>query len=261
MILCRGHLGICVALCLILPVAHGYDGVRLLSDSGVTKPLQRQLSKGFEANLAEMDADCHGEAHAGYEGHAFTWGMSFKTASAAECCAACKAHQKICGDQDDPSPVSKTFFHASSMAGSTNCGGGTGPPAYQSCNVFIFCPEPLCWANDVHNHTFGECWLKFQDDPARPKSPSRGRYPPHVRNEHRTVCPPHPSLFPSPSPKAQQRSTHTPRSVTAGAMTQAMTYGRAPEMVQWMSGAIVPSELHGRVVPEGASWEINGGGK
>ena len=36
----------------------------------------------------------------------------------------------------------------------------------QPCNVFVFCPTKpsdggLCWSNDVHNHTYGECWLEI----------------------------------------------------------------------------------------------------
>lgn len=30
------------------------------------------------------------EAHADYDGPALTWGLTFKTASAAQCCQACK---------------------------------------------------------------------------------------------------------------------------------------------------------------------------
>lgn len=34
--------------------------------------------------------DCHMEAHADYDGPALTWGLTYKKASAAQCCQACK---------------------------------------------------------------------------------------------------------------------------------------------------------------------------
>jgi len=68
------------------------------------------------------------------------------------------------------------------------------------CNAFVFCPTPMCWANDIHNHSRGECWLKAQLDPAKPRAPAFGAYPDGYRRKHRT----------------------------------------APEKVQWSSGALVP---------------------
>ena len=36
-----------------------------------------------------------------------------------------------------------------------------------------------------HKHTFGECWLKWQVDPAHPLYGQRGRYSEAFRSKHR----------------------------------------------------------------------------
>lgn len=135
---------------------------------------------------------CAHRAQAGFEGTAFTWGMAFHTPTAADCCEACQAHARLCAS---PGAAGATFWRAPSGGVVGRCGRrGLG------CNVFVHCPSPLCWANDVHNHSFGECWLKHQPDPSRPRAPALGAYPPEYRRKHRT----------------------------------------APERVQWTSGALVP---------------------
>mmetsp|Transcript_34100 Transcript_34100/g.47262 ORF Transcript_34100/g.47262 Transcript_34100/m.47262 type:complete len:194 (+) Transcript_34100:196-777(+) len=164
------------------------------SDSGLTKPLHvgdsgsTQLGPAYEANQ-----QCHAHVHSGYDGHAFTWGMSFRTETAGECCAACEAHQSSCS----PS-VQK--FQSPLMEKPQSCGNGAGVPESFVCNVWVFCPLPMCWAQDIWNHTFGECWLKNQQDPAHPIAPNSGAYPAKLRAEHTT----------------------------------------APEKVEWISGVIVP---------------------
>uniref|UniRef100_A0A7S0N6E9 Apple domain-containing protein n=1 Tax=Pyramimonas obovata TaxID=1411642 RepID=A0A7S0N6E9_9CHLO len=190
----------------------------LWSDSGVTKPLRGEASTAPDAagpmhreprhmhrSAAAAPApgppvydtadECHAERHAGYDGHAFTWGMSFRVHTAGECCDACAAHQRVCGQS---ASEGREFYRIGGRR--ETCNRPPGSPESFACNVWVFCPEPLCWANDIHNHTLGECWLKHQADPANPRSPSRGRYPPALRAEHRT----------------------------------------APEKVQWMSGVVVP---------------------
>jgi len=37
------------------------------------------------------------------------------------------------------------------------------------CNSWVFCPEEVCWSPDIWNHTFGECWLKVQQDVNNPQ--------------------------------------------------------------------------------------------
>lgn len=46
----------------------------------------------------------------------------------------------------------------------------------RGCNVWTFCPLPSCWGIDAkHNHTFGECWLRWVFD-IEPKYTQRGKY-------------------------------------------------------------------------------------
>jgi hypothetical protein len=78
------------------------------------------------------------------DGHAFTWGMSFRTADAGECCAACRAHRHVCSSGGAP-PQGRLFFHASGMKGPTDCGAEAGRTADFVCNAWVFCPSALCW--------------------------------------------------------------------------------------------------------------------
>lgn len=100
----------------------------------------------------------------GDDGRVLTWGRSHKTASASECCERCmeQAAQKTANGHED-----------------------------KACNIFVWCPHPTrCWANDIWNHTFGECWLKRQRDPLRtPKYNARGNYAAEHRRQHSTMPP------------------------------------------------------------------------
>lgn len=40
--------------------------------------------------FAHSSQDCHMEEHADYDGPALTWGLTYKKASAAQCCQACR---------------------------------------------------------------------------------------------------------------------------------------------------------------------------
>ena len=157
---------------------------------------------------------CHATPHAGFGGHAFTWGMTFKVETAAECCAACRAHASTCG----PDARGKTFMTRKFKGQATAevCGAPINSDSAASrCNTWVFCPTPeseggLCWSNDIHNHTFGECWLKAQPDPSRPNAGAYQEYPAAYREKHHT----------------------------------------APERVQWMSGVLTDAE----VVVDGPHW-------
>ena len=90
--------------------------------------------------VAPTDA-CGTELHADYDGtRVWNWGLdkSQHVADATACCAKCQAHQH--------------------------------------CNSWVFCPEPICFAPDAHRHTYGECWMKHQRDPAAPSVNMRGAY-------------------------------------------------------------------------------------
>ena len=101
--------------------------------------------------LASVDASCHAEDALDLDGPAVRWGLDFKVANAAACCAACKEIEK--------------------------------------CNSWVFCPLDVCWAPDIWNHTRGECWLKTQEDPTQPAVNFRGDYPAAFREHHKTAPP------------------------------------------------------------------------
>lgn len=124
------------------------------SSTGVSVP-----GVGEVVPLRDVDASCRGEASLDLDGPAVKWGMDHRVASAAECCEACKAHAREHADE----------------------------PPERRCNSWVFCPEPACWAPDIWNHTLGECWLKVQEDPERPKVNFRGAYPPEFRAHHSTA--------------------------------------------------------------------------
>ena len=134
---------------------------------------------GDEAVVAEqpvaeqaIDERCNAKEHLDFDGPAVSWGMSFKMDSAAECCKACMEHTRKPGQPAD-------------------------------CNSWVWCPEAVCWSPDIwyvaaarecrvrrtrttrwlaetrelgdgrRNHTFGECWLKIQDDIRSPQVKER----------------------------------------------------------------------------------------
>lgn len=50
----------------------------------------------------------------------------------------------------------------------------------------VFCYMPHCWSADNGNtHLFGECWLKWQADPAHPLYGQRGKYTEEFRRRNR----------------------------------------------------------------------------
>jgi len=90
---------------------------------------------------------CGEEPHSDPGGEAVAWGLMHRTASAAECCERCAAHATDAKNARKP------------------------------CNSWVFCHLPLCWSLDTgHQHSFGECWLKWQVDASRPLYGQRGRY-------------------------------------------------------------------------------------
>tara|TARA_B110000977_G_C11090656_1_gene496751 strand:- start:6706 stop:7695 length:990 start_codon:yes stop_codon:yes gene_type:complete len=107
-------------------------------------------------SIGDMDPTCGGEDALDLDGPALSWGLDFKVKDAGECCAACK--QKT-GNGDKE----------------------------KKCNSWVFCPQALCWAPDIWNHTFGECWLKVQEDVKNPVVNFRGDYPREFRQQHSTA--------------------------------------------------------------------------
>mmetsp|Transcript_10805 Transcript_10805/g.35825 ORF Transcript_10805/g.35825 Transcript_10805/m.35825 type:complete len:177 (-) Transcript_10805:118-648(-) len=116
--------------------------------------------------ISDVDRTCGYESAAalGDDGLVLSWGRTHKTQTAAECCDRCLAQAARKHVKEKPE---------------------------QACNVWVWCPHPTrCWANDIWNHSFGECWLKRQRDPLRsPKYNARGRYPAGQRRVHTTMPP------------------------------------------------------------------------
>ena len=149
--------------------------------------------------LTGVDASCHATLHAGYAGGSLGWGMTFKVATAQECCEACKAHARVCAQGE--SSKGQVYYRRTwegktteERCPSTMSSNELGTHQAERCNVFVFCPTPtsdggLCWSNDVWNHTYGECWLKNQADPSRPWAGAYGSYPPLYRKKHRSTPP------------------------------------------------------------------------
>lgn len=93
------------------------------------------ISRGVKlAPFAESGAD--------YDGLGVRWGIGHKKANWSECEAACIAHR--------PTP-SGGPFHA------------------LPCNVWTWCGRETCWEPDAHKHSFGDCWLKFSEQPEAPE--------------------------------------------------------------------------------------------
>lgn len=136
------------------PPPHAPPAPSAGSSTGISVP-----GVGEVVPLRGVDASCRGEASLDLDGPAVRWGMDHRVASAGECCEACKAHAREHADE----------------------------PPERRCNSWVFCPEPACWAPDIWNHTLGECWLKVQEDPDRPKVNFRGAYPPEFRAHHSTA--------------------------------------------------------------------------
>ncbi|KAL1530684.1 hypothetical protein AB1Y20_001584 [Prymnesium parvum] len=98
-------------------------------------------------------AQCGEEPHSDPGGEAVAWGMTHRAASAAECCEKCAQH--------------------------------AAKQPRKPCNSWVFCYLPQCWSLDTgHKHTFGECWLKWQANVARPLYGQRGRYSDEFRKKH-----------------------------------------------------------------------------
>ena len=100
------------------------------------------------------DASCGEHPHSGRDGAVLTWGLTYRTASAQECCDRCKSHER-------------------------------------KCNSWTFCGLPVCWGLDTgHNHTFGECWLRrLVDVQANSSFRQRGKYTEQWLQQHRRARP------------------------------------------------------------------------
>ena len=86
----------------------------------------------------QTDETCGEEPHSDRAGRGLTFGVNHRATSAQACCDKCKAHSR-------------------------------------GCNSWTFCGYPVCWGLDTGwNHTYGECWLRKLEDPAKPTFGQRG---------------------------------------------------------------------------------------
>ncbi|PNH08564.1 hypothetical protein TSOC_004862, partial [Tetrabaena socialis] len=96
--------------------------------------------------LAVAGTQCHAALHTELWGDVLVWGSTHRTRNAAECCAACQAHQ-----------------HAAARGGLDKGANST------ACNAWVFCPDAKrCGAR--HR----ECWLKHQASAVPPKEQPEG---------------------------------------------------------------------------------------
>ena len=122
----------------------------------------RQLGEGDTGPGVTTQPVCGEEPHSDTGGAAVVFGINHRAASAQDCCDLCQAH----------------------AAKAKANGRGKRLP----CNSWVFCPLAICWGLDTGwNHTYGECWLKHQPDPAHPLYGQRGAYTPEYRRRHRHV--------------------------------------------------------------------------
>lgn len=109
------------------------------------------------ANDWALAASCNLEEHVSLDGVAVAWGLTNKMDSAAACCDACRTHV---------------------------AGKGHGPFSRLPCNAWVWCPEETCFEPDAHQHTKGDCWLKFTELPHRPEVNQRGQMPASYLQRH-----------------------------------------------------------------------------
>lgn len=102
----------------------------------------------------------HLEPAADIDGIAVKWGINNKYRTAEECAEDCWSHR--------PGKVE-------------------GPFQALPCNSFSWCGAAVCFEPDAHNHTQGDCWLKWTEAPASPEINMRGNLPPDFRQRHPTA--------------------------------------------------------------------------
>lgn len=90
-------------------------------------------------------------------------------------------------------------------------------------------------ARAVHNHSAGECWLKRQADPTRPRVGDSGAYPPELRAAPRDAWPWKVELnvWPWPMPAYSQWASGVLLSPEKGGAKGAVTPGEPANLERW----------------------------
>lgn len=116
------------------------DGYSHVDPSCIAKSPTAALYKRLVADGTRLVA--FAEQHADYDGLGVKWGIGHKKQTWQECEAACRA-----------------FDHTRER----------GPFSGLPCNVWTWCSQKVCFEPDAHSHSFGDCWLKFTEDPHAPE--------------------------------------------------------------------------------------------
>ena len=198
--------------------------------------------------MANCLADCPGvttpamcgeEPHSDPGGYAVVWGASHKKQSATECCDACAAHAADPKNRKRP------------------------------CNSWVFCHSyPQCWSLDTGNwHGFGECWLKWQADPAHSLYGQRGKFSDEFRQKHRNAH--KTGLNPDGTRRNLSVPTHVPwtggvmgttldRSVKWTTGLEGMSSNKGENTVLWRAWETYEQNLARGVKPEsmGKGWGV-----
>lgn len=106
------------------------------------------------------------ELRADYDGLGVKWGIGHNHPDWKACEAACIAHR----------PTSLVLPRQ-------------GPFSRLPCNTWTWCGEPKCFEPDAHSHSFGNCWLKFAEDPHAPEVNMREPMLPRWMKRHRHQMP------------------------------------------------------------------------
>lgn len=147
------------------------------------------------------DPKCGEEPHSDTGGFAVVFGINHRVESAQACCDKCTEH----------------------AANPRN--------AKRPCNSWVFCPLPVCWGLDTGwNHTFGECWLKYQQDPSHPLYGQRGAYTPEYRAKYKHVRTGAPSHVPWTGGVIGQTVDTSVKWVTG---TEGMRSSKGDELTNW----------------------------
>ena len=141
------------------PRARAEAALRAVGEQDCCEPQKRWLFEQTRGALADtreaqMSGSCHVRENTDYDGYAVAWGSANPQPDAEKCCESCRAHEPK-------------------------------PPDFYPCNVWVFCPkEHGCFAPAAGEFGFGQCWLKYQEDPTNPHVNMRGKYSEDYRATH-----------------------------------------------------------------------------
>ena len=181
---------------------------------------------------APKDPTCGAELHMDPQGFAVVDGRGHHVPTADACCAACAAHaaktkSKPCNSwvlcyvdtaahtHSGTRRQRQLKLRAASRLGRPRpmprmrrLAGSSGLLILTALiGTQVFCYMPHCWSADNGNtHLFGECWLKWQADPAHPLYGQRGKYTEEFRRRNRDK---HLNgFYPPPSDKHSVEAPH-----------------------------------------------------